>query len=143
MERTKNIIEPINEIKIYRPKPIRLFPTRKSKKRFSQSSSTSGSSSERSQNKYEMKEYKKRLANFDNISIEEINRDFYLYGLNLEEEECQNELYNILNNCSENNFSESDFQNIPKRFKRKINEENLEYLKDSDTEDLLNELNNI
>ena len=25
-----------------------------------------------------------------------------------------------------NNFSESDFQNIPKRFKRKINEENLE-----------------
>ena len=143
MEGTKNIIEPINEIKIYRPKPIRLFPTRKSKKRFSQSSSTSGSSSERSQNKYEMKEYKKRLANFDNISIEEINRDFYFYGLNLEEEECQNELYNILNNSSENNFSESDFQNIPKRFKRKINEENLEYLKDSDTEDLLNELNNI
>ena len=143
MEGTKNIIEPINEIKIYRPKPIRLFPSRKNKKRFSQSSSSSGSSSERSQNKYEMKKDKKRLANFDNISIEEINRDFYLYGLNLEEEECQNELYNILNNCSENNFSESDFQNIPKRFKRKINEENLEYLKDSDTEDLLNELNNI
>ena len=143
MERTKNIIEPINEIKIYRPKPIRLFPSRKNKKRFSQSSSSSGSSSERSQNKYEMKEYKKRLANFDNISIEEINRDFYLYGLNLEEEECQNELYNILNNCSENNFSESNLQNIPKRYKRKINEENLEYLKDSDTEDLLNELNNI
>ena len=143
MKGTKNIIEPINEIKIYRPKPIRLFPSRKNKKRFSQSSSSSGSSSERSQNKYEMKEDKKRLANFDNISIEEINTDFYLYGLYLEEEECQNELYNILNNCSENNFSESDFQNIPKRLKRKINEENLEYLKDSNFEDLLNELNNI
>ena len=92
-----------------------------------------------------MKEYKKRLANFDNISIEEINRDFYLYGLNLEEEECQNELYNILNNSSENNFSELNFQNIPKikRCKRQINEENLEYLKESDIDDLFNELNNI
>ena len=143
MEGTKNIIEPINEIKIYRPKPIRLFPSRKNKKRFSNSSSSSGSSSERSQNKYEMKKAKKRLTNFDNISIEEINRDFYLYELNLEEEECHNELYNILNNRSEKNFSESDFQNIPKRFKRTINEESLEYLKDSDAEDFFNELNNI
>jgi hypothetical protein len=145
MEGTKNIIEPINEIKIYRPKPKRLFPSRKNKKRFSQSSTSSSSSSENNQIRCEMKEAKNRLNNFDNISIEEINRDFYFYGLNLEEEECQNELYNILNNSSENNFSELNFQNIPKikRCKRQINEENLEYLKDSDVDDLFNELNNI
>jgi hypothetical protein len=143
MEGEKNIIESINEIKIHKPKPIRLFPSRKNKKRFSQLSSSSGSSSERSQNKCKMKEAKKRLTNFDNISIEEINRDFYFYGLNLEEEECHNELYNILNNCSENNFSESNLQNIPKRYKRKINEEKLEYLKDNDADDLFSELNNI
>jgi hypothetical protein len=145
MEGTKNIIEPINEIKIYRPKPKRLFPSRKNKKRFSQSSASSSSSSENNQIRYEMKKAKNRLNNFDNISIEEINRDFYFYGLNLEEEECQNELYNILNNSSENNFSELNFQNIPKikRCKRQINEENLEYLKDSDVDDLFNELNNI
>ena len=144
MEETKNIIEPINEIKIYRPKPKRLFPSRNSKKRSSQSSSSSSSSSEKSQIRCEMKEAKSKLTNFDNISIEEINRDFYFYGLNLEEEECQNELYNILNN-SEKNFSESNFQNIPKikRCKREINEEKLEFLKDSDVDDLFNELNNI
>ena len=144
MEETKNIIEPINEIKIYRPKPKRLFPSRNSKKRSSQSSSSSSSSSEKSQIRCEMKEAKSKLTNFDNISIEEINRDFYFYGLYLEEEECQNELYNILNN-SEKNFSESNFQNIPKikRCKREINEEKLEFLKDSDVDDLFNELNNI
>ena len=144
MEGSKNIIEPINEIKIYRPKPKRLFHTRKNKKSNSQSSSSSNSSSEKIQIRYEMKEAKARLTNFDNISIEEINRDFYFYGLNSEEEECQNELYNILNNFSENNVFETNTQNIPKikRFKREINEENLEYLKDNDVDDLFNELNN-
>ena len=61
----------------------------------------------------------------------------------MEEEECQNELWDILNNCSENNFSESISQNIPKRCKNYIKEKNIENLKESNIDDLFDEINSM
>ena len=141
MEDSRNINEPLNEIKIYKPKPKRLCPKRKSKKVSISPSSSSTLNSEKSQIQIDIKETKVDLTNLDNISIEEINNDFLIYGQNLEEEECQNELWTILNNCSENNFSETIVQNIPKRCKNTIKEKNFECLKESNIDDLFDEIN--
>ena len=145
MEETKEINDSFSKIKIYKPKPKRLCPKLKKKKcsTTSSPSSSSTSNSEKSQIQIDIIESKVELTNLDNISIEEINNDFYIYGQNLEEEECQNELWDILNNCSENNFSEPINQNIPKRCKNCIKEKNIEYLKESNIDDLFDEINSM
>ena len=53
----------------------------------------------------------------DNISLDEINTDFFLYGQYLEEEECQNEICDILNNSFEN--GNDDKENIDEKEKDK------------------------
>ena len=137
MTETKD--DSLNEIKIYKPKPKKLCNKRKKIKSITFPSFLSGLNSEKNNIIYDKEQSRMKFTNFDNISIEEINKDFLIYGENMEEEECLNELWNIFNNNSENNISESNNQNIPKiqRCKNSINE----YIKENNIENLFNEFN--
>ena len=134
MNDTKKNEQPLKEIKIIKPKVVRLCPTRKIKKS-SSSSSTSSSNSEKSPKHFNKNEEQNILSNLDEISIEEINNDFFNYKQNLEEELCQKELLNILNNDTD-----SDNENIHK-IKRCKNpyKKNLELMKDSYFNNLIND----
>ena len=134
MNDTKKNEQPLKEIKIIKPKVVRLCPTRKIKKS-SSSSSTSSSNSEKSPKHFNKNEEQNILSNLDEISIEEINNDFFNYKHNLEEELCQKELLNILNNDTD-----SDNENIHK-IKRCKNpyKKNLELMKDSYFNNLIND----
>ena len=140
MKGTKDINDSLNEIKIYKPKPKRLCPPRKKINKSSSATSSSSSNSEKCQILFDIEESK---INLNDISIEEINNDFFLYGQNLEEEECQNELCNILNNSSENNFSNKinhNNSNKIKRCKNKFEEKNFEYLNSLEIDDLFKDM---
>jgi len=130
MNNEKNVSESFNEIKLYKPKAVRVCPKRKNKKN-PYSSSSSSSNSDRSQNKFSL----------DKISIEEINNDFFVYGQNLEEEECHSELLNILNS-QKNKEIDSEGEETPK-IKRCKNpyENNFDNIQDSYFNNLINELN--
>ena len=138
MNDIKNNDESFGEVKIIKPKAIRLCPSRKIKKSPS-SSSTSSTNSDKSQNKFFSDNQKNIFPNLDNISIEEINKDFCNYGENLDEEICHNELLDIMNNDID-----LFFENIPKIKRCKNpNEKNNEILKDSYYNNLINELNDL
>ena len=133
----------LNEIKIYKPKPRKLCNKKTKIKSILSPFSLSNPISQKKNIKYNKEESKMRFINFDNISIEEINKDFLIYGENMEEEECLNELWNILNNSSENNISELNNQKIPKvkRCKNSIKEKNINFLKENNIDNLYNEIN--
>jgi len=156
MNNEENIKESFNEIKIIKPKPVRLCPPKKKKKylssstqdyqgqlgkhrKFQKRSALPTSSSNSNSNKNQ----KTKIINLDNISIEEINQDFCRYGEFLEEEICQNELFNILYSPKNNN-NDSEDENIPK-IKRCKNPyiKNLENMKDSDLNRMINELHSL
>lgn len=99
MEGSKNGNDSLNEIKIYKPKAVRVYQNTKKSLKTSLSSSTSTLNSEINMNQFYGEETK---ADLENISIEEINTDFFIYGQYLEEEECHDELNDILNNSVEN-----------------------------------------
>ena len=126
MNDTKKDTESFNEVKIIKPKAVRLCPTRKIKKSPS-SSSTSSSNSVKSQNQSNSDDTKNMLIDLEKISIEEINNDFFFFGESLEEELCHNEILDILNNDKD-----VDNENIHK-IKRCKNpyENNIELMKDS------------
>ena len=137
MNGTKKNEESLNEIKIIKPKVVRLCPKKKIKKS-SSSSSSSSLNSEKSQKHFNKNE-KNILSNLDEISIEEINNDFFNYKQNLEEELCQKELLNILNNDID-----SDNENIHK-IKRCKNpyKKNLELMKESYFNNLINDFDDL
>lgn len=141
MNDTKKDTESFNEVKIIKPKAIRLCPTRKIKKSPS-SSSTSSTNSEKSQNQTNSEATKNMLIDLDKISIEEINNDFFNFGESLEEELCHNEILDILNNDKD-----VDNENLHK-IKRCKNpyENNIELMKDSYFNNLkidINDLNDL
>ena len=106
MEDTKTINysnDTLNEVKIFKPKPVRKCPNSKKSLKSSRSSSTSTFNSEISTNQINIEKTK---IDFENISIEEINTDFFLCSQYLEEEQCMNELYDIMNNSNEQNEEE-------------------------------------
>ncbi len=138
MNDTKNIDKSFDEVKIIKPKAVRLCPSRKIKKSPS-SSSTSSSDSNKSRNKFSPDDSKNILSNLDNISIEEINKDFFNYGENLEEELCHDEILDILNNDFD-----GENESIPKIKRCKnSNERNNEIMKDSYYRNLMNEFNDL
>ena len=142
MDEKNDSNDSFKEIKIYKPKPKRLCPPKKKIKN-SSSSSSSSSNSEKSPIQFDLEDIKMKLTNLDKISLEEINNDFLICEKNLEEEECQNELWNIMNNSSENYFSELNIHNNPKikRCNNAYEEKNFEYLKECDIDELFNEFN--
>ena len=141
MNDTKKDSESFNEVKIIKPKVVRLCPTRKIRKSPS-SSSTSSTSSGKCHNKNNSDDTKNTLIDLDKISIEEINNDFFNFGESLEEELCHNEILDILNNDKD-----VDNKNLHK-IKRCKNpyENNIELMKDSYFNKMkidINDLNNL
>ena len=94
MESQKIQEDSFSEVKILKPKPIRRF--KKSKKILKSSISSTSSNSKKSS---EIKIFDGEETNIelDNISIDEINNDFFLYSEKNDEEECFNELCDIIN----------------------------------------------
>ena len=142
MEDTKNINDSFNEVKIHKPKAVRLCPSSKKSKKSSLSSSTSTVNSEISINQFNAEETK---IDLENITIEEINTDFFIYGQYLEEEECHNELYDIINNTLENEIKEKNNEKDTKKVKRCENplKKELEMLENSYFDELIEELNDL
>ena len=143
MEDTKNINDSIKEIKIHKPKAKRLCPSSKKGLKSSLSSSISTINSEINMNHLNLEENKNDL---ENISLEEINTDFMIFGLSLEEEECHNELYDILNNSLENESKEEHFEkkNIHKvkRCENPLKKE-IEMLEQTYFDDLIEDFNDL
>ena len=118
-----------NKVKIFKPKAVRLCPPKR--KKINQTSN---------QNKARFKNKVKSKKNLEDISIEEINKDFMIYKDNKEEEYCHNELLDIINNSYQNRKSEN-IQKI-KRCKGP-NKINNEFLKDSYFTSFINDFNNL
>ena len=129
--------ESFNKVKIFKPKPVRLCPPRR--KQINSTITNSKMNPEKKSHKHKDKG-KKKLVNLDDISIEEINKDFKKYKDNLDEEYCHNELLYIINNANVN-INEKNKQNI-KRCKAP-NKITSEYMKDSYLSTFINEFNNL
>ena len=142
MEGSKNINDSLNEVKIHKPKAVRLCPRSKKSSKSSLSSSTSTVNSEVNMNQFNGEETK---IDLENISIEEINTDFFIYGQCLEEQECQNELYEIMNNSYKNDIPDDEENINEPKIKRCKNElkEDPEILKSSYFDDIFDEINNL
>ena len=129
--------ESFNKVKIFKPKAVRLCPPRR--KQINSTITNSKMNPEKKSHKHKDKG-KKKLVNLDDISIEEINKDFKKYKENLDEEYCHNELLYIINNANVN-INEKNKQNI-KRCKAP-NKITSEYMKDSYLSTFINEFNNL
>ena len=129
--------ESFYKVKIFKPKPVRLCPPRR--KQINSTITNSKMNPEKKSHKHKGKP-KKKLVNLDEISIEEINKDFKKYRENMDEEYCHNELLYIINNANVN-INENKKQNI-KRCKapKNITSENM---KDSYFSTFINEFNNL
>ena len=149
MEDTKNSNDSFSEVKIHKPKPIRLCPNSKKSNKSSLSSSTSTVNSEINSIQFNIEETK---IDLENISIEEINTDFFMFNQALEEEQCHEELYDIINSSieKENENEEKklevkiEIKEIPK-VKRCENplKQQLEMMNDSYFDDLIDDLNDL
>ncbi len=127
--------ESINKLKICKPKAVRLCPPRRKKNIHSNHKLNSDKKS------HQLNDIsKKKLVNLEDISIEEINKDFSNYKENMEEEFCHNELLNIINNANKN----KNRQNTQK-IKRCKGPKNIykEYMKESYFSTIVNEFNNL
>ena len=117
------------EEKIHRPKAKRVCPSNKSSRNTSTTTISSNSNSE----KFVIE--RNIQSNLNEISIDEINSDFFLFGQNLEEEQCQNEIWGILNSSlKENSNDSSEVERAKNPF-----EKNMSYLNDAFFDNLINE----
>ena len=131
MKALQNSSDSVQEVKIHRPKPKRLCPSNKN----SRNSSTTTISSNSNSEKFVIE--RNIQSNLNEISIDEINKDFILFGQNLEDEECQNEIWNILNNSLKENLNDSsEIERAKNPF-----EKNMSYLNDAFFDNLINENN--
>ena len=136
MNGTNENQESFNKIKIFKPKAVRLCPPRRKKNIHSNRKSNIISKKGKQLNDVT----KNNLINLEDISIEEINKDFSIYKEKMEEEFCHNELLNIINNARDNK-NEENKQKIkrckgPKRM-------NTQYMKESYLSTIINEFNNL
>ena len=143
MENKREMNDSSDEVKIYKPKPIRLCPKRKNKLNGSIKSTSTSSNSEKSKMQIDIEESKMKIIDFNDITIDEINNDFSIFEQNLDEEECHDELWNILNNSSEKSISDSNYRNFPKvkRCKNNYVQKKAKCSNKSDLDELFNEFN--
>ena len=144
MEDSKNVTDSQKEIKLYKPKAVRVFPKTKKSLKSSLSSSTSTLNSEINMNQNNVEEIK---VDLDNISIEEINTDFYICRQYLEEQECHDELNEIMNNLKEDEDMPEKKEICETKIKRSGNplktQIEIENIKDSYFDELMEEINNL
>ena len=131
MESEKIQEDSFSNVKILRPKAVRRY--KKSKKILKSSKSSTSSTSKKSS---EIKIFDGEETNIelDNISIDEINNDFFLYSEKNEEEECFNELCDIIN-APKNVKAKKDSNKI-KRCKNPLQAE-LKMLEESHFDELI------
>ena len=131
MESQKIQEDSFSNVKILRPKAVRRY--KKTKKVLKSSISSTSSTSKKSS---EIKIFDGEETNieFDNISIDEINNDFFLYSEKNEEEECFNELCDIIN-APKNPKAKKDSNKI-KRCKNPLQTE-LKMLEESHFDELI------
>ena len=95
-------------------------------------------------NQYNVEEIK---VDLDNISIEEINTDFYICRQYLEEQECHDELNESMNNLKEYEDKPEKEEIYEPKIKRSENplktEIEIENIKDSYFDELMEEINNL
>ncbi len=142
MEDQECMNDSFSEVKICKPVPVRLCQNSKKTLKGSLSSSTSTVNSEINMNSFNAEETKISL---ENIPMEEIDNDFFLFKDNLEEEECHNELYDIMNGfSSEKDKGAKTKNNIPKieRCKKEINTD-IDMFKSSFFDDMIDQLNEL
>ena len=82
--------------KLITPKARRLFPSLRFSKKYSS-------------NRVEKMPKAQSVTSLDNISLEEINKDFLRYSQNIEDEKGQNELMNILCNSTKESSFDSQY----------------------------------
>ena len=144
MEDSKNVTDSQKEIKLYKPKAVRVFPKTKKSLKSSLSSSTSTLNSEINMNQNNVEEIK---VDLDNISIEEINTDFFICRQYLEEQECHDELNEIMNNLKEDEDKPEKEEICETKIKRSGNplktQIEIENIKDSYFDELMEEINNL
>ena len=104
MESNKVQEDSFSEVKIFKPKAIRRF---KKSKKFLKSSTSSTNSNSKKSSEIKIFDGEESYIEFENINIEEIHTDFLMYAEKNDEEECFNEL--------------SDIINAPKTIKKKAN----------------------
>ena len=129
--------ESFTKVKIFKPKAVRLCPPRR--KKINTTLNNTNFNKEKKVHKHKDIS-KKKFVNLDEISIEEINKDFKRYKENKDAEYCHNELLNIIKNAKHNR-NEENKQKI-KRCKGP-NKINSEFMKDSYFTSLINEFNNL
>ena len=147
MEDTNKMNNSFSEVKIYKPKPVRLYQNSKKRNlKSSLASSTSTVNSEKNMNQNNTEETK---IDLENISIDEINTDFFLCSQYLEEVDCQNEICDILNNSAENGNDDKENLNEKEKDSLKIKrcenplKKNLDNLTCSYFDDLIEDFNNM
>ena len=129
--------ESFTKVKIFKPKAVRLCPPRR--KKINSPIPTPKSNKEKKERKHKDIS-KKKFVNWDEISIDEINKDFKRYKENKDAEYCHNELLNIIKNAKFNKNGENK-QKI-KRCKGP-NKINSEFMKDSYFTTLISDFNNL
>ena len=131
MESEKVQDDSFSKVKILKPKAIRRC--KKSKKILKSSISSTSSNSKKSS---EIKIFNGEEANIelDNISIDEINADFFLYEQKNEEEECFNELNDLIS--APKDLRKSSKSDKIKRCKNPIKDE-LEMMQESYFDELI------
>ena len=105
------ICDEVSEEKIFTPKARRLCPKQKKFKRQVSSDSTNFKFNSIKDLHISLNE---KSLNLDKISLDEINKDFIKWSVNLEEEECYDELSNILSSSTKNSSFESQDKKIKK-----------------------------
>ena len=127
------ICDEVSEEKIFTPKARRICPKQKKFKRQISSDSTNF--------KFNSKDshisLNEKSLNLDKISLDEINNDFLKWSLNLEEEECYDEIRDILSSSTKSSSFESENKKI-KKVERPKNK-NVEYFDDKNFFDLISE----
>ena len=107
------IFDDVPEEKIITPKARRLFPKKKKCKK----NSTSNKFNFKFNATKSIENLCEKSLNLDKISLEEINKDFSDWSQSLEEEECFDEINNILSNSTKDCSSDLEL-NKTKLIKR-------------------------
>ena len=131
MESQKVQEDSFSTVKILRPKAVRRH---KKSKKILKSSISSTSSTSKKGSEIKIFDGEETNIELENISIDEINNDFFLYSEKNEEEECFNELSDIIN-APKNTKGKKDSNKI-KRCKNPLQTE-LKMLEESHFDELI------
>ena len=131
------IFDDVPEEKIFTPKARRLVPQ---KKKFKRTTSSDNDNVKFNSLKNSTSTFNEKSLNLDKISIEEINEDFLSWSQNLEEEECFEEINNILS-CSTKDCSFDSQNKKNKKIQRPIcpKDKNIEFYDEQNICNLIKE----